>query len=168
MLDPGLYRARIVGYGLIPSARKHTPTFFLEIELLHGIVPRNGDAIPCERTTRSYYRSITDETIDWLTADLRAIGVEVDSFEQLDPESLGAVNLFDREIDVRCTHVMFESQFRERWSIVHEKPRQRLGAGQLRTLDDRFGARLRWAAKDGATPGMVEPAPSPSPAQPHE
>jgi hypothetical protein len=143
--EPGKYRGRITDYGVTQSqAGQQHPTVFITFELIGQYDPTSGELMPCDETaTRSYFKSVTRRTADWLAADLKAIGYDRPGLEYLDPETPGAVNLFDHEIDVDCQHESYEGQTRERWSIHRERTRKKLGRDELAQLDAMFGDQFR-------------------------
>jgi hypothetical protein len=92
----------------------------------------------CPVLERTYRKAITAKTVRWLLGDLRAIGVEVDSFTQLDPQQPGAINLIGREIIVHCEHGVYEDEPCEEWGLRPPR-RPRLASDEVRRLDDAFG-----------------------------
>jgi hypothetical protein len=115
LLDPGKYRGRIRDYGVTQSqAGQQHPTVFITFELLGQYDPTTGELGPCPTTSRTYYKAVTEKTIGWLLADLKAIGYDRPGLEYLDPEAPGAADLFEREIDVACEHEAYQGQARER------------------------------------------------------
>jgi hypothetical protein len=144
--EPGDYRGRIVDYGVYQSTvgQQH-PTVFVTFDVIGRYDPGTDELGSCPPGTRTYSKAITPKTIDWVLADLRAVGFDKDGFTYLDPEVPGAVNLFDREIDVVCDHESYDGSVRERWSIYREPARKRVARGDLEQLDAQFADKLRKA-----------------------
>jgi hypothetical protein len=143
-IEPGKYRGRITDYGVTQSqAGQHLPTVFITFELVGQYDPDTGEVGPCEPVGRTYYKSISPKTIDWLLADLKAIGYDRPGLEYLDPETPGAADLFDREIDIDCESETYQGQTRDRWSIHRERTREKIGREGLARLDAQFGDQIR-------------------------
>jgi hypothetical protein len=143
-LDPGRYRGRIRDYGVTQSqAGQQLPTVFIAFDLIGQYDPTTGELQSCPANTRTYFKSVSARTIDWLLSDLRAIGYDSPGLEFLDPETPGAANLFHREIDVVCDHETYQGQTRERWSIFREQRRERIGRDALARLDAQFADQIR-------------------------
>ena len=150
LLDKGRYRGRISDYGVYQStAGQQHPTVFVSVELTGRYDPATGQLVPCPAETRTYFKAITEKTIDWVLSDLKAIGYDKDGFKYLDPEVPGAVDLFGKEIDVACDHETYEDAVRERWSIHREPTRKKVRRGELDRLDAQFTDHLRKAFADG-------------------
>ena len=133
--EQGSYRGRIKNYGVARSqAGKQHPQVFLEFEVTGRYDPGNGQIVSCPPGTRTYFKAVTPKTIDWLLADLKAIGFDKPGLEYLDPETPGAANLFGVEIDVDCEHESYLGQVRERWSIHRESTREKLRRDELASL----------------------------------
>jgi hypothetical protein len=157
MFDVGKYRGRITDYGVIgPGPGGEHQQVFVEFEIVGRYDPATGQAAACSSGRRTYYKAITPKTIDWLFLDLKAIGYDRDSFQGLDPEAPGAVNLFDREIDVTCDHEIYQAKDRERWSISRPRTRSRVGADRLKELDVQFTHKSKLAT--GNLPSTEAPA----------
>ena len=156
--DPGRYRGRIRDYGVMQSqvGNQH-PTVFITFDLVDRHDSTTGELEHCPTATRTYFKAITPRTIDWVLADLKTIGYDRPGLEYLDPETPGAADLFDREIDVVCEHETYEGQPRERWSIYRERIREKVRRGDLARLDTQFGEQIKRVL--GADVGVVPPPP---------
>ena len=158
MIDPGKYRGLIKDYGIVKSqAGQQLPTAFISFELVGQYDPTTGELAPCHTTTRTYFKGISPKTIGWLLADLKAIGYDRPGLEYLDPETPGAADLFDREIDVVCEHEAYEGQTRERWSIYRERTREKVRREDLARLDAEFSDQIKKVF--GTGDGAVAPTP---------
>jgi hypothetical protein len=160
LIEIGNYRGRIVDYGVYQStAGQQHPTVFVTVELLGRYGDNTAELIPCPVEKRTYEKAITPKTIDWVLADLKAIGYDQNSFQYFDPEVPGAANLFGREIDVDCNHEVYEGKTRERLSIHRAPSRKKLRREALAALDAQYADTLR-RAFGGAKPS-VAPASAP-------
>jgi hypothetical protein len=158
-MKQGKYHARIEDYGVFQStAGQQHPTVFVRFTPTGYYDPSTGEITACDPETREYTKAITEKTIGWLLSDLKAIGYDRDGLKYLDPEAPGAVDLFDREIDVVCDHEVYDGRVRERWSIYREPRRKRVDAGTLADLDAKFGDQLKQHL------GPRQPASPPAPA----
>jgi hypothetical protein len=158
LMDSGKYRGRIRDYGVTASQTgQQLPTAFIMFDVVGQYDPATGDLGPCPMASRTYYKGITPKTIGWLLADLKAIGYEKPGLEYLDPETPGAADLFDREIDVVCEHETYEGQTRERWSIYRERTREKVRREDLARLDAQFGDQIKKVF--GASDAAVAPPP---------
>jgi hypothetical protein len=161
-METGKYRGRIVDYGVFQTtAGQQHPTVFVTVELLGRYGDNTADVILCPTETRTYTKAITPKTIDWLIADLKAIGYDKGGFGYLDPEVPGAVDLFGREIDLACDHEPFEGKVYEKWSIHREPTRKKLGRDELSRLDAEYGDKMKRAF--GAAMPFVTPESAPGP-----
>ena len=158
-IEPGKYRSRITDYGVTQSqgGQQH-PTVFISFELIGQYDPETGELQPCDPETRSYFKAITPKTINWLLADLKAIGYDRPGLEYLDPEVPGAADLFGREIDVACEHEIYDGRARERWSIHRERTREKIGREGLARLDAQYGDQIRRVL--GVGDASVDPTPA--------
>jgi hypothetical protein len=155
MLEMGKYLGRIVDYGVFQAtAGRQHQTAFVAAELIGRYDLGTGELVPCPAETRTYSKAITPKTIDWVLADLQAIGYDRDGFRYLDPEVPGAATLFGREIDLDCTHEVYDGKSYERWSIHRERTREKLGRDELSKLDARYRDKLK-RAFGGAKPAVV-------------
>jgi hypothetical protein len=157
-LDPGRYRGRIRDYGVAQSqSGQQLPTVFIAFDVVGQHDPTSGELRPCPPSTRTYYKGISPRTIGWLLADLKQIGFDKPGLEYLDPETPGAADLFDREIDVVCEHETYEGQTRERWSIHREQRRERVRRDELARLDSQYAEQIKRAL---GTTQSAAPAPA--------
>jgi hypothetical protein len=160
-MSKGKYRARIEDYGIFRStAGQQHLTAFIKFTLVGAYDPATGALGECASESREYLKAVTDHTIDWLLADLRAAGYDRPSLAAFDPEAPGAADLFGRELDVVCDHEAYEGVTRERWSVHREPRRQKAGRDELARLDALYADRIRKVFGDG------RPAPGPAVAAP--
>ncbi len=147
----GKYRAQVIDQGFEESTEKRTPCFFLQIKVLQRLDELGGlqDCPQYERTIRQYLAN--DTGVNILRGQLKALGVQVTSFSQLDPDTQGHVSLVGREIEVVCDIEAYQGRPQERWGL--QRSRNKLAPDAVRALDDKFGHLLR----DGN--GQAAPAP---------
>jgi hypothetical protein len=148
----GRYLAEILEQGLTTSAAKGTPCFYLQLQILNRY-DANGGLVDCPQYERTYTQYLANETgVNILRADLKALGVQVTTFAQLDPATPDHVNLVGRQIDVTCELEAYQGRQRERWGIA--RTRSTLAPEAVRALDDQFGHLLRGGN------GQAQPAPA--------
>jgi hypothetical protein len=148
----GKYLAEILEQGLTTSAAKGTPGFYLQLKILKRY-DANGGPVECPQYERTYTQYLANETgVNILKADLKALGVQVTTFAQLDPATPDHVNLVGRQIDVTCDLESYQGKQRERWGIA--RTRSALAREAVRALDDQFGHLLRGGS------GQAQPAPA--------
>lgn len=150
LIETGKYRGRITDYGVTQSlAGQKLPTVFVTFELVGRYDPETGEVEPCSPESRTYFKSISPRTIDWLLADLKTIGFDKPGLEYLDPEAPDAADLFGREIDIVCQHETYDGRDRERWSIHRERTREKINRQSLARLDAQFSEKIRRAFGTG-------------------
>ena len=133
MYTPGLYKVKTTDQGYTKSSQG-TPEFFLTFLVLAQV----GAGGKCQQFERTYYQALTDNTIGFFIKKLKAIGVEIDRLERLNPQALeGAVNLIGREITANCSHSEYEGKTREQWDLI-PSGRKKLSVEEVRKLDDIF------------------------------
>jgi hypothetical protein len=131
---PGIYKVKITDQGYT-KASTDNPQFFLTFLVLAQVVA--GGTTECQQFERTYYQTLTDNTIGFFKKKLKAIGVEIDSLERLDPQIGGAVNLIDREITAYCAHSEYQGKMHEKWDILPSGP-MKMSMEEVRKLDDIF------------------------------
>jgi hypothetical protein len=149
--EPGRYHGRIKDHGIFkPQAGQQHPTVRIDVDLTGRYDPATGERGPCAPGTRTYSRAITPKTINWVRAELRAIGYDRHELRYFDPQMPGAENLIGREIDVVCKYETYKGGMSERWSIYLEPARkEKLTQIDLEALDARFGEESEKASGDG-------------------
>jgi len=141
------------------------PQFVLRFKILGTPDAKNPenyvpDSAQYERT---FYRVITEGTIEYFTADLHALGFDGDSFKLLDPATLGFYDFKGQIIDMICNHEDNQDKTgkREKWGIARKagefapKP---LEPKKVRDLDNLFGKHLK-SLKPNGTPVVAAPNP---------
>lgn len=172
----GRFWCRVVGQGM-SVAKSGNEQFWIQIEPVGQVDPANpdGDLIRCPQgKTRTVFRAITANTIEWLKKDLAYLversgkTVVIGGFEFLDPNTPGYVDFSNAEIEAMCDHELYEGKTREKWSIAAgggmvAKP---LEQASIRKLNAMFGKELKslgspaTAPKDAtAQPGVAPIAP---------
>jgi hypothetical protein len=162
MINSGKYRARIEDYGVIeaPYGQQHL-TAYVTFRLIGYYNPTTGALESCPDETREYRKAFTDNTIKWLLGDIKAIGYDREALTYFDPEVEGAVDLFGREIVVRCEHKTYNGQTREEWSISQAPRPKRVDRSVLAELDDRFRDQIKKILGPQKPAPPVPPAPAP-------
>jgi hypothetical protein len=151
---PGRYRAVILEQGF--SRALTDSRYFYLLFRITGRYRDDGVLEECPQYERDYRQYLTTQIgVRILRGDLETLGVQVTTFEQLDPNLDGHVCLAGREVDVTCRHEAFNGRVRERWTITRTTPR--LDLADLRELDSQFGALLRGASAQPAPKPVVNP-----------
>lgn len=129
-LDKGLYKAVVTKWGLGVSKEKKTPQFSLTFVLRSFL--QGGKEVPCTPYERTLFRYFTDDTIDFVAKDLRALGYKHDTFDQLEPDHPEAHDFSDAEIKVELAFEKYQGKDKERWEL-------RMGGGFQPEKIDRSG-----------------------------
>ena len=152
MFEQGTYLGRINKWGL-SAAKTGTPQFFVTFTPLGRVDPSKPDdtenLIACEDWERTIFRAITENTIDFVVRDLKALGYSKDTFDQLDPEHKDAHSFADMEIRVTCKHEEYQGKNKERWDFAFGdgfKPKE-MEAGGVKKLNALFGKKLKEVVK---------------------
>jgi hypothetical protein len=147
---PGHYIAEITAQGFEESSVKGTPAFYLQIRVLSRYDAENTPQA-CPQFERTIWHYITSETrVVVLRAQLRGIGLEVESLVELDPATPGHASLVGRRITVDCELEDYQGRPQERWRIP--QPRKTLDLAAVRALDERFSRPPRDAGGQAKPP----------------
>lgn len=147
--DGGQYLGRIVNWGLCESDKKKTPQFFVTFSVLGE---RKADGTEeCPQYERTVFRAITENTIEYITRDLRNLGYEDESFDRLDPAHPQAHSFKGKEIPIRCKHDDYEGDTTEKWEFdfagsFKPKSLEKTGVARLNAL---FGNMLKKPKANG-------------------
>jgi hypothetical protein len=160
MLDSGRYRARIEDYGVFQATYGQQHLWaFVSFRLIGSYNPTTGALEACPDETREYRKAFTDKAVEWVLRDLRAIGYDRDRLKYFDPEVEGAVDLFGREIVVRCEHKTYDGQTREEWSIAQAQRPKRVATSVLDELDIQYRDEVKKVLGPQKPAPPVPPAP---------
>lgn len=140
----GEYWARIKSQAM-GETKNENPQLILGIEIMGQIDPkdRNGELISCECLDRTMYLVITENTVDFVTDNLRALGFEGNSFALLDPSTEGYHDFVGTEFAAFCQHSTYEGKVSEKWSVGGQREAKPLEVTKLRKLDSMFGSHLK-------------------------
>jgi hypothetical protein len=133
--EPGPYKVKITDQGFTKASTGNMQ-FFLTFLVLAKVV--EGGTAECQQFERTFYQTLTSNSFDFFEKKLKALGVEIDSLERLDPQTEGAVNLIDREITAYCAHAEYEGKTREKWDILPSSPKK-MSVEEVRKLANNFG-----------------------------
>jgi hypothetical protein len=147
MYEKGIYHARIEDQDFEVSSSTGSARFVLKLGLL-GRYNAQDDLEPCPQLQRTYRQTLNEIGVRILSADLRAMGVEVNDLTQLHPGLDGHISLVGKEVDVTCHHEPYQGRMVERWTIG----RRRLNLGALQALQGQFGHLLSAGTVAGAQP----------------
>lgn len=152
-----VYNARIVKWG-VSEAKTGTAQAFFKVLILNESDGKGG-TFDCPEFERTIYRAITEKTVDRLVDDIARLGVELESFAQLDPENPKAVAFDGVEVEVRCKHESYNGKPTEKFDFNFGggEPKAIESTG-LSKLDKLFGSRLKKAAADKKGPTKAQPA----------
>lgn len=161
--SPGRYRVKPCGQGFTKSSTDN-PTFELRFFVIgkYDIEKPDGELIPCPNEQRTYFKSITEKTAQWLVDDLASLGWEGSSFTELDPQHPLA-HIFKEEFDALCKVEEYKGKRQERWSISSSKEVAQLATNDLKNLDTLFGHLLSGAKTTSASKNESRSARSRSP-----
>lgn len=154
----GRYRCTVLQQGF-STAGTGTPQFVLRFMVC---ADGAGNAFAdVQRKERTYYKALTEKTMEYFAKDLKNLGVTVTSLSQLDPEAKDAVLLVGREVNMYCQHgTDRDGNAREEWGVaLSDMEMKPPPASTMRSLDMLFGRAMR--ANGGGTP-------APRPATPRQ
>jgi hypothetical protein len=142
----GDYQAEILDHGFDRSQIKGTPAFFMQLRIL-GRFAANGKLTDCPQYERTYRQYLSTETgFRVLCGDLRTLGLEVASLDQLNLGAPDHINLVGRKITVSCAPEVFNGRQVERWRIARNRAKLDLDA--IRALNQKYGHILRGGGED--------------------
>src|SRR5215467_6763957 len=160
--NEGRYAVQIIDQAL-GEAQTGTPQFILKFTVLERIHD-DGGTEAVRNYDRTYYKAITERTIEYLTQDLKTLGFEGSSFRDLDPSSPTFYSLKGRRVEMYCSHEFRNGENQEKWGVAFAKREskpieaKKIDSAKLRALDNLFGKHLRELA-----PKAQAPKPRPEP-----
>lgn len=162
--EVGKYEVEITGQGFSKAKSSGNLQFVLQFRILGKLDPNDPEAlIDCMPGERKYYKAITENTVQWLMDDLKALGVEgLESWLQLDPEAGHErfIDLTGRKVDMSCK-IGADSKSYEDWAFASggtAKPIERADKKDVKALDRLFGQALRKPAPAAARRAPVPAA----------
>jgi hypothetical protein len=99
--EVGEYTGRVIAQGFTESKEKHTPGFFLEVEM---IAAKGPNVLPSNARPKLIRWWITEGTIEFTIEKLRRLGWQGSKLAELDPSAENHHSFVDQEIEVYCTH----------------------------------------------------------------
>lgn len=169
--DVGRYEVEVTSQGF-QKASTGNMQFILQFKVLGSVDPADPNTLlsvaPGER---KYYKTITENTVDWLMEDLKAIGVEgLTSWSQLDPNIRpeGFIDLIGKKTDMMCgSRNGQDGKSYEDWTIAREgsagKPIDNADKKDVQALDRLFGKHLKKGASPARAPQRSAPVAAPAP-----
>ena len=148
--EAGVYSCQVTGQAMGKSSTGNAQ-FILRFKVLSA-----ADGRPIKSYERSYYRSITEKTIDYFINDLKALGFTGSSFRLLDPTAEGYENFTGMKLEMNCEHEARDNDTKERWGFARRTGTGAVAAqaphdsGTMRKLDNLFGKHLRPLARSAA------------------
>jgi hypothetical protein len=116
----------------------------------------DGDLLACQDGERSVYRAITDATMEYIVADMDAIGWFGNKWSQFDENDRECVSVIGKELAFFCKHEdrnvkdeetgkwVASGELREVWSIAMQSaPVKSLDEKGMKSLDSMFGKALK-------------------------
>jgi hypothetical protein len=135
---------------------------FIDFEVIGRYDQATGKLEECPPAVRTYYKSTHPNSLDWLLGDLKFLGYDKPSFRYLDPEVVGAVDWFGKEVDLYCDLKTRDGTPREQWSLFRERSRKKAKAETLARLDARCADKLQKAFGDAQRPAAPPTIPNTS------
>lgn len=151
-----VYDCEITGQGFSTSKNKQTPFLFLTFK------PDGGEY---ERKIDLY---ITEKTVDRLVEWLGSVGVSIDKWSDLDPDTTNYQSMAGMTVALQCKHEPSQdgSKVYEKWELPMLPralpPVQPMEKAGIRSLDRAFGAALK-PLKSGSVQ-QAKPSPKSPPA----
>jgi hypothetical protein len=166
---PGRYWGKVT-HQRVGKTSKGNPQLVISFLILGVVNPADpdGDLLPCgEHYERSVFRVITENTIEYVQADVKKLGWSGEQWHQFDEEAADCVSIVRNELAFSCTH---EPHYEtgepvEKWSIGQNSmgPNvEALSDSEYRKLDAMFGRALKTNGKRTATPTAKKEAPQPA------
>lgn len=161
--ESGRYACKVTDQAM-GEASTGNPQFVLRFKVMGLVDPSDPTRfIPAQQQyERTFYRTITEKTIEYFVEDLKTLGFSGDSFKKLDPNTDGFHDFRGADVDMWCAHEDDTSGgSREKWSVARQagsfevKP---LESKKLRELDNLFGKHLKGLKSEA--PRQVEPQPA--------
>ncbi len=146
----GKYKGRIVKWGLGESKEKKTPQLSFVVHIEREVAP-DGTEYDCPTYERTIYRYITDATVERLVDDLRRLGYEGESFDQLHPDHPQAHSFEGQEVRVYCKFEQYQNQDKEKFEFDFGTPEiKNMEKAAVSQLNAKFGAMLKATARPAA------------------
>lgn len=146
----GRYEVEVTSQGFTKTKTEKTQ-FVLRFLVKGKVNPQDPNSllsVPAQYE-RSYYRVLTDNTMEYFLNDLESLNVNIGSFTELDPENPDHVSLKGKLFDSFCNHeTSQDGGQQEKWSIarmVSSKPVESIASSEVKSLDRLFGKHLKKA-----------------------
>lgn len=165
----GRYACKVISQAL-GEAGTGNPQFALRFQVMGLVDPADPTRfIPGQQQyERTYYRTITEKTIDYFLEDLKALGFTGSSFKELDPATPNFHDFKGLDIDMWCAHENAQDGGeREKWSVARqggELTMNPIDPKKVRDLDNLFGKQLK--SLKAAAPAPQQRAPEQAAATP--
>lgn len=147
----GRYRCIIRQQGFTTS-RTGSPQFVLKFDVLTDGEP----------ATRYYFKTLTEKTMEYFVADMKNLGFNGSSMQQLDPAHPNHLSFVDQEVTMYCGHGRDQNgDEKEEWGVALPEMEMRPPPqNTMRSLDLLFGAALK---KTGGVRPAAATKPQPVP-----
>lgn len=146
--ESGRYACKVTNQAM-GEAGTGNPQFVLRFKVMGLVDPADPTRfIPAQQQyERTFYRTITEKTIDYFIEDLKTLGFAGKSFKDLDPNTEGFHDFRGADVDMWCAHEDDpKGGAREKWSVARQasefevKP---IDSKKLRELDNLYGKHLK-------------------------
>lgn len=152
-LQEGIYKGHLQKVTL-GETKTGKPQIVYEF-ITDGILDSSGEFLDCANVNRTIFRVLTENTIDFATAELRQLGYDRDNFDDIDPESPNAFDFDGIEVTVEMKLEEYEGRQRERWQFTRKGQGKKLEQSGVSKLNAMFGSKLKSSRPDGATRAPV-------------
>lgn len=153
-LQPGIYKATLQG-ACLTEAKTGTSQIAYEF-ITDSVLDSSGEYVDCPSVTRTIFRALTENTIDYAVADLKRLGYDRDNFDDISPDSPNAFDFSGIEVQVEMRiEEGPDGREREKWEFSHKAARKKLEATGVSKLNALFGSKLRAANADNGTRAPV-------------
>jgi len=158
--EVGRYKCTVKQQGFT-TAKTGTQQFYLVFDVT---ATDGGESVAIHE--RTYYKALTEKTIEYFATDAKNLGFTGGSLTQLDPSSPQHFSLVGREVTMFCKHGTDASgNAREEWEVgMGAREMKPADATKLRSLDVLFGNALKRSG--GPRPVAAMPPPPPMAAAP--
>jgi hypothetical protein len=160
----GKYKVVLSGVQGFSETSNGNPQFFMKFTPCFFWNHQQGDWEECEQAERTWYRVLTEKSIEYAAEDLRSLGFQGAKLAELDPRH-PQKHIFHGEIEMTCTMESFtdrntgQMRTTERWNVVRHGNREEklVEPATVKKLDMLFGAALKAVPP---IPTAVAPAPA--------
>lgn len=148
-MQEGIYKAHLQKVSL-GETKTGKPQIVYEF-ITESILDSSGEFLDCPNVTRTLFRVLTENTIDFAVEELRRLGYDREGFDDIDPESPNAFDFEGIEITVEMKLEEYEDRDRERWQFTSKRVGKKLEQLGVSKLNAMFGNKLKASRTDNGT-----------------